>query len=279
MVSFQDASFLIQTLQGIKVSPSKLKRIFYEGDASPIKNPIYSNYDGQRVDAIIPDDTKSKRRSKGRPSVKGVIGLNLKSGEKYLLHLGLIQTWPEVFMRIKMDFNLPDERYAICDGDPKLQNHLEDAGYKIQQCTNHFVKTTMYYVWQEKYPKEHRMKIKKEISRIISTLKNSVKKHRKDHDFVRLEWRIIKTQEELLSITNDLLSINKESKTAKFILRTKDKVTLFAELAKRGIHIPDTNNHIENLMGIVGHRVKRNHQSWVDGNLQIMLSTIGQIIS
>ena len=180
---------------------------------------------------------------------------------------------------MKKDFNLPDERYAICDGDPKLHKYLEDAGYKIQQCTNHFVKTTMYCLWEEKYPKEDRMRIKKEISRIISTLKNSVKKHRKDHDFVRLEWRIQKTQEELLLIANDLLSKNNESKTAMFILRTKDKVTLFAELAKRRIQIPDTNNHIENLMGIVGHRVKRNHQSWVDGNLQIMLSNIGHIIS
>ena len=104
MVSFEDASFLIQILQGIKVSPSKLKRIFYEGDALPIKNSIYSNYDGQRVDAIIPDDTKSKRRSGGRLGVKGVIGLNLESGEKYLLHLGLVQSWPEVFARIKKGF-------------------------------------------------------------------------------------------------------------------------------------------------------------------------------
>ena len=263
----------------MKVSPSKLKRIFYERDVLPIKNPIYSKYDGQRVDAIVPDDTKSKRRSRGRPSIKGVIGLNLESGEKYLLHLGLVQSWSEVLMRIKKDFNLSDERYAICDGDPKLQKHLEDAGYKIQQCTNHFVKTTMYCLWEEKYPKEYRMKIKKEISRIISTLKNSVKKHRKDHDFVKLEWRINKTQEELLSIANDLLSKNKESKTAKFILRTKNKVTLFAELATRGIQIPDTNNHIENLMGIVGQRVKRNHQSWVNGNLNIMLGTIWHILS
>jgi hypothetical protein len=263
----------------MKVSPSKLKRIFYDGDALPTKNSIYSNYDGQRVDAIIPDDTKSKRRSGGRPGVKGVIGLNLESGEKYLLHLGLIQSWPEVFAQIKKDFNLPDERYAICDGDPKLQMHLENAGYKIQQCTNHFVKTTNYYLWEEKYVKEDRMRIKKEISRIISTLKNSVKKHRKDHDFVRLEWRINKTQEELLSITNDLLSKDKESTTAKFILRTKDKVTLFAELVKKGIQIPDTNNHIENLMGIVGHRIKKNHQSWVDENLNIMLDTIWHILS
>ena len=81
------------------------------------------------------------------------------------------------------------------------------------------------------------------------------------------------------SIANGLLSKNKESKTATFILRTKDKVTLFAELATEGIQIPDTNNHIENLMGIVGHRIKRNHQSWVDENLNIMLDTIWHILS
>ncbi len=117
------------------------------------------------------------------------------------------------------------------------------------------------------------------ISRIISTLKNSVKKHRIDSNFARLKGRIDRTQVELLSITDELLLRDKDSNTAKFMLRTVDKVTLFAELATRGIEIPDNNNHIENLMGIVGQRVKKNHQSWVDKNLKIMLNTIWHIIT
>jgi len=47
------------------------------------------------------------------------------------------------------------------------------------------------------------MRIKKDIIRTISTLKNSVKKHRKYSDFARLKWRINKTQEELLVIANE----------------------------------------------------------------------------
>jgi len=50
-------------------------------------------------------------------------------------------------------------------------------------------------------------------------------------------------------------------------------------LATRGIEIPDNSNHIENLMGIVGQRVKKNRQSWVDKNLNIMLNTIWHIIA
>jgi len=80
-------------------------------------------------------------------------------------------------------------------------------------------------------------------------LKNSVKNHRTDRNFARLERRIDTTQKELLSIANKLLSRNKDSNTAKFILRTACKVTLFAELTTRGIQIPDNNNHVENLMG------------------------------
>jgi hypothetical protein len=137
----------------------------------------------------------------------------------------------------------------------------------------------MYYLWKEQYPKEDRIRIKKDISRIISTLKNSVKKHRKDSDFTRLKCRIDKTQEELLLIANELLSKNKDSNAGKFILKTRDKVTLFAELAIKGIQIPDNNNHVENLMGIVGQKVKKNHQSWVDANLNIMLNVIWHIIS
>jgi hypothetical protein len=105
------------------------------------------------------------------------------------------------------------------------------------------------------------------------------KKHREDRDFKRLEWRINKTKEELLAIANELLATNKDSNAAKFILRTYDKVTLFAELTTRDIIIHDNNNHIENLMGIVGQKVKKNHQSWVDNNLNIMLKIIWYIIS
>jgi hypothetical protein len=279
IVSFSEASFLIDILQEIKVSPSKLKKIFYENDSLPVKHSIYSQYDGQTIDAIIIDDTKSKRRTGGRPSIKGVLGLNLESGDEYLLYLGAVKSWAETLTHISNNYILSDEVYAICDGDDKLQLNLETYGYRIQQCTNHFVKTSMYYLWKEQYPKEDRIRIKKNISRIISTLKNSVKKHRKDSDFTRLEWRIDKTQEELLSIATELLSKNKDSNAGKFILKTGNKVTLFAELATKGIRIPDNNNHVENLMGIVGQKVKKNRQSWVDANLNIMMNTIWHIIS
>jgi len=73
--------------------------------------------------------------------------------------------------------------------------------------------------------------------------------------------------------------MNKHSNAAKFSLRTADKVTLFAELTTRGIQIHDNNNHVENLMGIVGQRVKKNRQSWTDKNLNIMLNTLWYIIS
>jgi len=114
---------------------------------------------------------------------------------------------------------------------------------------------------------------------IFSYLPFNLKKIRKDSNFTRLKWRIDKTQEELLSIANELLSKNKDSKAGKFILKSGGKVTLFAELATKGIQIPDNNNHVENLMGIVGQKVKKNRQSWVDEKLNIMLNTIWHIIS
>src|SRR5450756_661234 len=110
-------------------------------------------------------------------------------------------------------------------------------------------------------------------------LKNSVKKHSADRDFKRLEWRIDQTKKELLAIANEISAKNKNSSAAKFIFRTYEKVTLFAELAMRDIIIPDNNNYIENLMGIVGQKVKKNHQSWVDDSLNVMLKIIWHIIS
>nr|QNO54135.1 hypothetical protein KOBOILMI_00003 [Methanosarcinales archaeon ANME-1 ERB7] len=187
IVSFSEASFLIGILQGIKVSYSKLKKIFYENKTPPLRNPIYSQYNGQTIGAIIIDDTKSKRRSVGRPSIKGALGIDLETGEEFLIYLGAVKSWSEVLSHIRSNYNVSEEMYAICDGDDNLQRHLEEYDYKVQQCTNHFVKTSMYYLWKEQYPKDERIRIKKEISKIISTLKNSVKKHRIDHDFVRLE--------------------------------------------------------------------------------------------
>jgi len=121
-------------LQGIKVSSSKLKRIFYENKILPIRHPIYSQYNGQTVDAIIIDDTKSKRRSGGRPSIKGALGLDLETGKEFLLYLGAVKSWSEVLSHIRENYNISDEMYAICDGDDNLQRHLEDYGYKIRMC-------------------------------------------------------------------------------------------------------------------------------------------------
>jgi len=270
---------LIGILQGLQVSSSKLKRIFHDENILPVRHPIYSKYRSQEINAIIIDDTKLKRRSGGRPSVKGALGLNFETGDEYLLYLGTDRSWSEVLSHLTANYTIADEVYAICDGDDKLQRQLEKFGYKIQQCTNHFIKTSMYYLWKEQYSKEERMKIKKEISEIIYTLKNSVKKHRKDHDFTRLEWRIKTTQKDLLTIASGLLVRNKDSNAGKFIHRTAKKVTLFAELTPNGIEIPDNNNHVENLMGIVGQRVKKNRQSWIDENLSVRIQTIWQIIS
>ena len=117
IVSFSEASFLIDILQKIKVSPFKLKKMFYEKNSLPVKHSIYSQYDGQTIDVIIIDDTKSKRRTGGRPSIKGVLGLNLELGKKYLLYLGTGTGWVEALSHIKDNYRLSDEMYAVCDGD------------------------------------------------------------------------------------------------------------------------------------------------------------------
>ena len=51
------------------------------------------------------------------------------------------------------------------------------------------------------------------------------------------------------------------------------------DMATRGIQIPDNNGHVENMTGIVGQKMKKNRQSWVDANLNIMVNTIWHIIS
>lgn len=175
------------------MSSFKLKKIFYENDVLPVRNPIYSQYNGQTIGATIVDDTRLRRRSGGRPSIKGALGIDLETRDEFLLYLGTVKSWYEVLSHIREHYNISDEIYAICDGDENLQRHLEENDYEVQQCTNYFVKTSMYYLWKEEYPKDERMKLKKEISKIISTLKNSVEKHRVDHDFARLGWRIDET--------------------------------------------------------------------------------------
>ena len=143
IVSFSEASFLIDILQGIKVSSFKLKKIFYENDVLPVRNLIYSQYNGQTIGATIVDDTRLRRRSGGRPSIKGALGIDLETRDEFLLYLCTVKSWYEVLSHIREHYNISDEVYAICDGDENLQRHLEEDGYKVQQCTNHFVKTSM----------------------------------------------------------------------------------------------------------------------------------------
>lgn len=98
----------------------------HENDLLPVKNSIYSQYDGQTIDVIIIDDTKSKRRTGGRPSIKGILELSLKLGEKYILYLGTGKGWSEKLPHIKDNYRLSDEMYAICDGDDKLHlRHMD----------------------------------------------------------------------------------------------------------------------------------------------------------
>ncbi|RZB29127.1 MAG: hypothetical protein AEth_01459 [Candidatus Argoarchaeum ethanivorans] len=118
--------------RGLKLGSFKLKKIFYENKTPPLRNPIYSQYDGQTIDAIIIDDTRSKRRSGGRPSIKGALGLDLETGEEFLLHLDAVKSWSEFLSYIKRNYNISDEIYAICNGDFNLQQHLEDYGYRIR---------------------------------------------------------------------------------------------------------------------------------------------------
>ena len=92
-----------------KLGSFKLKKIFYESNVLPVRNPIYSQYNGQTIDAIIIDDTKSKRRSGGRPSIKGALGLDLESGEVFLLYLGAVKKWSEVLSHIRDNYNISDE--------------------------------------------------------------------------------------------------------------------------------------------------------------------------
>ena len=82
IVSFTETAFIIEILQGLRVSSSKLKTIFYKENVLTTRRPIYTEYSNQVIDAIIIDDTKSERRSGGRPSIKGVLGLNFMPFEE-----------------------------------------------------------------------------------------------------------------------------------------------------------------------------------------------------
>ncbi len=52
----------------------------------------------------------------GRPSIKGALGLNLKTGEEFLQYPGAVRGWSEVLSYIKGNCNISDEMYAICEG-------------------------------------------------------------------------------------------------------------------------------------------------------------------
>ncbi|MCL4344165.1 MAG: transposase [Nitrososphaerota archaeon] len=180
-----------------------------------------------------------------------------------------------VDVRVNVPWDLmrrPDSNYVlVSDNENSLVDALKCGNVQIDLV--HAIRYSMFKLWGEGMSKEQRDEVSKEMSRILFTLVNSVKKHRKDGNLGAIEERVSNTLKELNDLADKLAGMNYR-KAAEFIRENSLFMVTFAKLAVQGKDIPYTSNMIERLMGEVSKRCKHKWAHWSIKGLENILHIV-----
>jgi hypothetical protein len=186
-----------------------------------------------------------------------------EDGSKTLLGIAVNRGW-ETIPR------LPGPRALVSDCERGLVENMADDSTHVQPDLVHMVRDSLFKLWGEGMPKEQRDIVSGEMSRILFTLVNSVKKHEEDGDAVAIERRIESALDELDGLAKDLARRG-FARASEFISRTSKLAVTFARLATAGISIPYTSNMMERLMGEIAKRCKHRWMHWSTNGLENIL--------
>jgi hypothetical protein len=158
----------------------------------------------------------------------------------------------------------------VSDGETSIVNNLASDPDHTQLDLVHAVKEALFKLWGERMPLEQRQRVSTELSRILFTLVNSVKKHRQDGDMDAIEARVESTLKELNELAENLRTRG-YARASEFISQNAKLMVTFAKLAISGIEIPYTSNAIERLMGAIARRCKHGWMHWSTRGLENLL--------
>ncbi len=165
----------------------------------------------------------------------------------------------------------PSEPHVlVSDGETSIVNNLASDPDHMQLDLIHAEKEALFKLWGERMPLEQRQEVSREMSRILFTLVNSVKKHRQDGDMDAIEARVESTLKELNELAENL-QMGGYTRASEFISQNAKLMVTFAKLAIIGIEIPYTSNAIERLMGAIARRCKHGWMHWSTRGLENIL--------
>ena len=226
------------------------------------------------VEVVFADGTKthSQEKEKSKNRVNVVLGVN--NGKKVLLDARVNKPWEETASKLDEAAALDKEAVIIGDADREMRNTLVKGERRFQLDLIHVLRDTSFKLWQDReMTLEDRKGIIRTLETLLSSLKNSVEKHRKDGDLDALKGRINSTVDGLKKLANELLKLGC-SKAASFIRDYSNTIVTFAVLAFKGRKVPWNSNLIERLMGEISKRTKHKWMRWTTKGLETILNLI-----
>ncbi len=218
---------------------------------------------------VLADGTPVKSGDKPKHEVKCIISIGDSFDDKVLLKQAVNKTWKEMVS----DLDLKQYDVFVGDGEQGLAESFTSKGIRFHFCHEHAKRDLAYYLWKDGLSKKEYCKYVDEFKSLICCLQNSTKKHVKDKDWQRLQWRIRWFKREVNTLALKLISKGLDESSS-FLLRNKEYLTTASELAIIGISVPFTTNGIEILMKEVGKRTKKKSMYWSQKGLENILKIV-----
>jgi len=266
MLTYRDTKNVIELFTNAETSKHRVHR--YVQQVGAYMDRKRRKTATRKVNLMYGDSTKAHGIHGKKNTVNVVLGKDLETAEKHLLALDVNRGWVETAWQVRAEADV-----LISDADKEMRNALIDKALCYQLCVNHAVRGVNNHLWRAKMPREERKQIRDRLKAILCTLRNSVRKHLKDMDTTRLNWRIKWVLEELKNLAHELREEGFIG-AAKFIRNSANYMVTYAKLAIQQVKVPYTNNLIERLMGEVAKRVKNRWMHWSTKGLENMLNIL-----
>jgi hypothetical protein len=222
-----------------------------------------------------PDDTKVHAQDGGHHRIMLVLATGPNKRPR-LRGLAVGKKWKEHDFSLdktifKDGHGRPSHPTVVSDLEPGLGELFTPENGVWQPCVNHVVRDVGHNLWADGLKMSATKRgIMGSISGILEHLKNSVRKHVPLGEVDAVEHRMKQTTKELRRRAT-ILDDQGYHKTAEYLRRVSNTVTVFAALALQGIEIPCDNNVLERIMGEVGKRFKHKWMSWTVEGAEALL--------
>lgn len=245
---------------GAKVRRARRRK---PASSTPAATTTKDDHGERQLPVVMADGTKTHSVYATNNDVRVAVSCGNDGGQARLLGIAVNRGWGSIPRP-------SGEHVLVSDGERSIVNNLASGPELTQLDLVHAIKEPLFKLWGEGMSKEQRDVVSKEMSRILFTLVNSVKKHRQDSDTGAIEVRVESTLAELHGLAESLLKRGYRNASG-FISKNAELMVTFAKLAVVGIDIPYTSNTIERLMGAIAARCKHRWMHWSTKGLENIL--------